>query len=255
MSDALTSGTTQADDRDAAGTQTTGTLSGAGADAGEGSVEALRAENQRLKEAHEKALAEKTTLEATKRENEALRARLSAPPTGAGAVGPDPRLAQAAFLGRMQQHAAAAAADPGSDSALVVGLYEQNQYLARQIQNIGGLISVPVDEQQQVRDLQSQYAQQGEQISAATARRILKADRLEAQQADLAAKAKEQEAAEDARKRGVVATRTVGVSRSEIEGKTMTMADFEQKTANMTPSQMRDFDRKLATDGVQVVPD
>lgn len=256
MSNALTSGTTDQDGRDAAGTQTTGTPGAAGADAGEGSMEALRAENARLRDAQDKALAEKSTLEATKRENEALRARLSAPPTGAGAVGTDPRLVQQqAFMGRLQQHAAAAAADPGSDSALVVGLYAQNQELARRLENLGGLISVPADEQAKVRDLQNQYAQQGETISAATARRILKADQLEASQSTVEAKAKEQEAAEEARRNGVVATRTVGATRSDVIGKTMTMADWEGRIANMTPAELRAFDRKLEENGTRVLPE
>lgn len=252
MSDAL-SGTMGQDGGDLAGTPGAGTPDLTGANAGDPSVAELQAEVERLRRAHEQSLAEKTTLEATKRENEALKARLSAPPTGAGAGGPDPRLAQAAFLGRLQQHQAAAAADPGSDSALVVGLYEQNQYLARQLNNLGGLISVPADRQSQVRDLQNEYAQQrGEQISAATAQEILEGRRLREQAEKVAAASREQEAAEDARKRGVVGTRTVGVSRSEVEGKTMTMADFENKTSGMTPAQVRAFDRELATKGIIV---
>ena len=250
MSDALRGGTTGQDDRDAGGSPTTGTLAPAGADAGQTSVEAeLRAENARLKEAHEKALAEKTTLEATKRENEALKARLSAPPTGAGAGGPDPRLV------RLQQHAMAAQADPGSDSALVVGLYSENQALARQINELRGLISVPADQQAQVRDLQQEYFNRGENISAETARRILKAEKLEAEATKVSATAREQEALEDAKRRSVVATRTVGVSRAEVEGKTMTMADYEAKTAGMTGSEAREYAAKLAASGTVVLPD
>jgi hypothetical protein len=250
MSDALrTTGTTGED-----GGELTGTPTLAGGNAAEPTQDELRAEVERLRAAQAQSLAEKETLEATKRENEALRARLSStPPTGYGApAGPDPRAEQQRALSAriMQLESAAAAGDP--DAQLVVGLWHDRNATRAEVQTLRQLIATPQEDQQRVLEIQQQMASQGEYVTPATAKKLLDLERLSAKSGSVQQRDAELRAVEDARSRGVVATRPIGVPASAIEGKTMTMSQFEARTANMTPAQMRAFDRELESKGIVV---
>lgn len=238
MSDALNGGTADDQVRDGAQAQT-GTDSSADANAST-SVETLQAENVQLRAVNAQALAEKTTLENLKRENAELRARGPVPPMAGAAGIQDPSVG---LYQRLQEHAAAFAADPANarDSGLVVALSAQNQTLAQQVQELRSLVVTP--EQQKVMDLQHEYAGRGEKISAATARLLLSAS----QPAEPVVPADPV-----GRERVQVATRTVGVSASELASKTMTIADHTARTNGMTPSEKRAFDAKLEKDGTVV---
>lgn len=246
MSDAMTGGTTGAEDRD--GTQVqTGTPEPAGADAGL-SLEGLQAKINELENFRSKALAEKDTLERLKQENAELRARTSAPPTDPAAAFANPGLG---LQRRLQEHAVAYAADPqnAQDSGLIIGLYSELQQLKRQNSELAHLVVTP--DQQRVIELQQQYAQRGETISAETARKLLTLDSPPKSNGTTRT-----DAAEDVRRATeVVATRTVGVPASEVPQRTMTMAQHAAKTQNMTPAQLRAFDAQLVAQGTVVLPE
>jgi hypothetical protein len=257
MSDAMRAGTTAADDRD--GTQVqTGTPQDADGNAGGADVEALRSENERLKAAHAQALAEKNTQEALRREVEELRARVASPPNAGAAGVQDPRVGlQAIMANRIQQHMAAAMSDPANaqDSALVVGLWQQNQQLAQQIAEVRAMQAVPIEEQEKVLNLQREYAQRGESISPGTARKLLGIEKSGTSAQETKQRDAEQARLDEERAANRVATRTVGVGAGDVPQKTMKMSEYVRRTDAMTPKEAREFDRKLSEAGTQVLPE
>lgn len=249
MSDALRGGTTDAADRDGLDEGQTGTTADAGANAEQALAEA-QAEIERLRGIQAQALAEKATQENLRREVEELRSRLSTPPNGGGAAVQDPRVGLPAIMqSRLRQHEAAFMADPANaqDSALIVGLARMLEQQVYETREMGSFMSIPAEEHEKVKALQREYAANGESISPKTARKLLGLDTPKAQ-------AKPQTDA-DPPPRNVVATRTVGVSASELPQKTMTLGEFERRTANMTPAEVREFDASLARNGTQVLPE
>ena len=209
-------------------------------------VAAIIAENEKLRAAQAQALAEKSNLERLKRENEELRSRTATPPMGYGTGGLDPQAqSQAAFNKRMNELAAAAAADPGSDAAIVMAMYAGNMQLAQELKRTQQLISVPFDEQAEVQRIQREMASQGENISAATAKRLLEAERLASGQSAVKAKENELRRVEEAKSRNVVATRTAPVTASEAGPVKMTYAEFGAKYDSASPAVKLEMTRKM----------
>jgi DNA repair exonuclease SbcCD ATPase subunit len=252
MSDALQGGTTPPD-----GGEQPGTPEGAGANASEPTLEALQAEVERLRAVQNQSLAEKSTLERYKRENEELRGRLSTtPPTGYGPpAGLDPGYVQQQALRKRMAELESAAAQGEPDSQLFVGLFRHNQQMQRQLQDLTGLLSTPQEDAERVMQIQREYAQEGEAISTRTAKKLLEAEKLAAKSKTVQQRDDELRRAEEARSRGVVSTTTVGVPAAALEGKRMSFDEFNRRTANMSPAQMREFDRDLVDKGVVVTPD
>lgn len=247
MSDALRAGTTGQDGGDdALSGALTGTPVAADGNAGGADVEQMQAELERLRRIQEQALAEKATQERLRAENELLKSQLSTPPTGYGNGYANPQQQQAIRMQeRMLQLQAQAAADPGSDAAIVLALYGQNMNLAQQVNTLQGLISVPHDKQAEVLRIQNEARQRGELISPATAERLYEAERLTAQAGQLSTKEREQRAIEEARARGVVATRTAAVPASEAGPRRITSAEFSRQWDAMSPAQRTEFNRLM----------
>lgn len=248
----MRAGTAETEVRDGAtDAAQTGTQATADGNAG-ATLDELRIENEKLQQQVAQALAEKNTLERLKLENQQLRSQVSAPPTTGGAAGAGSAVGLHQLMAeRIRQHAAMAAADPNAspDSALVVGLFQQNQMLGQQLAELRSLVIS--DEQQKVVDLQRQYAERGESISPATARKLLALDEKPTN-----SQTRRDDSPDDVRRATqVVGTRTTGVSASDLAQRTMTLSEHAAKTRGMSPEQLREFDRRLEEQGTVVFGD
>ncbi len=108
------------------------------------------------------------------------------------------------------------------------------------------LLEVPKDERADVERIQQERANRGERISADTAKELLQARKLQAESQRVSKQADEMKRAQEAKERGVVQTRTVGIPASEAREGDMTYSQFRTAWANATPEQQEELRKKTA---------
>lgn len=213
----------------------------------------LESEVEELRSQKSELLRMKSNAEETARENERLRSQLT-PPTAGPDVGQ-----YAARIQRAQMRWQQIASDPNADEALkddalaLLAIYGAAQQTPQQLMQRIDLLEVPKDERADVERIQQERFQRGERISADTAKELLKVRRLEAEAARVQKQADELRRAQEAKERGVVQTRTVGIPASEAREGEMTYSQFRQAWANATPEQQEEL-RKKTGGGTKLKP-
>lgn len=196
-------------------------------------LEADKAETQRK---FDELLRNKSNYEGWERERDALLARLQPPMPDGGQSDVAARLQEAQLV--LQQEAAAGDSKALAMLVMMGALQQQPAMLRQEFE----LREVPGDDRKEVERIQREsWEQRQERITPGTARKLLDAERLQKQAADVKRREDELRRTEEARKQGVVATRPVGVPASELrDNQPMTYSAFRQAMANAKTDAERD---------------
>lgn len=230
-----TTGTPEPEPQDGNAQEATGTAEGAqdggnaqGQEQG-GLTQDERAELEALRRQKGQALAEKSGYEAAKQELERLRGA-GTPPMDPSAATNAQAAALVARLSAKEQELTYRATVLNDDDALIqLATLAQLRQTQQALEYRTQMLEVERDDRGEVERVMREAGQRGEQLSTATARELVQLRRLKEKSADLTTKEQEIAAAQDARARGVVATRQVGVPRSEVTKSTMTSEEFARE--------------------------
>lgn len=188
----------------------TGTTAGGNAE----ELAALKAENERLKQVQQQALAEKTNYEATRRRLEALESAGGQPPTTVA----DTR-AQRLQAVHAQLQVLAGQGDPGAEWQLAT--LEEIKSQAARNQYLEELLTIPDSRRDKVAEMARQH-----RVTPKVAALMLKgqeASELEAKVAELEGRVKQEKAQQ------TVHTATVGVTASEVNKGIMKASDYQSQ--------------------------
>jgi hypothetical protein len=234
---------------DATGT-TDGYQDGGNAEGVEGAASAEeRAELEALRRQKGQWLAEKSGYETAKQELERLRAS-SPPPMDAAAAQANTLMQRLAAKEQELQYRAQVLND--DEALLQLALLHQGRQQQQELAYRTQMLEVEKEVRADVERMMHEAQMRGEYISAQTAKRLVQLERLAAKSSDLENKERELTAAQEARARGVVATRTVGVPRSELNKSQMTSEEFGREWDRLDADGRRKLNAALNSGRVRI---
>lgn len=252
--DQTTAGTPEHDPIDGNALEATGTADGAqdggNAEGVEGAVSAEeREELEQLRRQKGQWLAEKTGYETTKQELERLRAS-SPPPMDAANAQASALMQRLAAKEQELQYRAQVLND--DDALMQLAMLHQSRQQQQELAYRTQMLEVEREVRQDVERLMYEARMRGEYISAQTAQRMVQLERLASKAQALDNKERELTAANEAKARGVVATRTVGVPRSEVMKTELTSAEFGKEWDRLDAEGRRKLNAALNSGKVRI---
>ena len=252
--DQTTAGTPEHDPIDGNAQDATGTADdaqdGGNAAGVEGAVGAEeREEVEQLRRQKGQWLAEKTGYETAKQELERLRAS-SPPPMDAANAQASALMQRLAAKEQELQYRAQVLND--DDALMQLAMLHQSRQQQQELAYRTQMLEVEREVRQDVERLMYEARMRGEVISAATAQRMVQLERLAQKAQTIEGKERELTAAQEAKARGVVATRTVGVPRSEVTKTEMTSGEFSKEWDRLDGEGRRKLNAALNSGKVRI---
>lgn len=220
-----------------------------GVEGAAGLSEVDREELDNLRRQKGQWLAEKTGYETAKQELERLRAS-SPPPMDAAAAQASALMQRLAAKEQELQYRAQVLND--DDALLQLAMLHQNRQQQQELAYRTQMLEVDRDIRNDVERVMYEARMRGEVISAHTAQRMIQLERQAMAASNLGEKERELKAAEEARARGVVSTRTVGVPRSEIQKSQMTSEEFGREWDRLDSEGRRKLNAALNSGRVRI---
>lgn len=208
-----------------------------------------REELEQLRRQKGQWLAEKTGYETAKQELERLRAS-SPPPMDAANAQASALMQRLAAKEQELQYRAQVLND--DDALLQLAMLHQNRQQQQELAYRTQMLEVERDIRQDVERVMYEARMRGEYISAHTAQRMVQLERQAAAATQVEQRERELKAADEARSRGVVSTRTVGVPRSEISKTQMTSEEFGREWDRLDPEGRRKLNAALNSGRVRI---
>jgi hypothetical protein len=138
------------------------------------------------------------------------------------------------------------------DALLQLAMLHQSRQQQQELAYRTQMLEVEREVRQDVEKLMYEARMRGEVISAGTAQRMVQLERLAAKAQAIEGKERELTAAQEAKARGVVATRTVGVPRSEVTKTEMTSGEFSKEWDRLDGEGRRKLNAALNSGKVRI---
>ena len=228
---------------------------------GGGEPNPTQQELEALRQFKEQALREKSNTEAMRREAEEIIARSrQQQPTDHGADREYGIRVQGAYatVQRAMQDPKYAEDNPyeviQAQNLLMAELIRDRNMTQQQIRDQFGMMEVPGDRRSEVQRIMAEARARGEHITAQTANNMYDYQKLKEREGALAKREAELAKIEEARRAGVVDTRTVPAAPAAGTPAKMTYKQFRERMSNADPAQRAELARKANAGELDLVP-